>query len=135
MLRYRVLSNLIKVLVFLYQTNYVMIFIYFGPIWFFLSQMSLVLQSIIDQSLSFLYFYNFTINFLYFTFSSIWFFMQQMALVLLVKLKTSSSEFYIKNVLLFILTIIPLILCMICSKYEYVTKKHLKQCINIRLFL
>ena len=130
MLRYRVLSNLIKVLVFLYQTNYVMIFIYFGPIWFFLS---LVLQSIIDQSLSFLYFYNFTINFLYF--SSIWFFMQQMALVLLVKLKTSSSEFYIKNVLLFILTIIPLILCMKCSKYEYVTKKHLKQCINVKLVL
>jgi hypothetical protein len=59
-----------------------------------------------------------------------------MALVLLVKLEPSSSEFHIKIFLLFrnliswlfILTIIPLILCMKCSKYEYVTKKHLKQC-------
>ena len=89
------------------------------------SVFKVILQSIIDQSLSFLYFYNFIINFLYF--SSIWFFMPQMALVLLVKLEPSSSEFHIKNILLFrkslswlfILTIIPLILYMKCSKYEY----------------
>ena len=66
-----------------------------------------------------------------------------MALVLLVKLEPSSSEFHIKIFLLFrnliswlfILTIIPLILCMKCSKYEYVTKKHLKQCINVKLLV
>ena len=64
--------------------------------------------------------------------------MPQMAPVLLVKLEPSSSEFHIKNILhfrnpiswLLILTIIPLILCMKCSKYEYVTKKIKK---NVKL--